>query len=225
MGGSGAHAVILPQSVFKLLSQHTYNNVKILTQPLNPLTIMSTQTNINSSNMPCLMQAWHTNEHELRRWLLKQSLTREQTEDFLQEMFIKSMKQGQKFCAIENPRAWFFIMAKRMLIDQFRTQKNWVELDEYMPEPLTDKAMPVDSLTVCLPRVLNELSEQNRQAIQLCDIDGMTQAEFAHLTGLSLSGAKSRLQRARLALAAQLKTACQVKFDESGAVCCFTPRN
>ena len=170
------------------------------------------------------MQAWHAHEQELRHWLRKQGLMREQSEDFLQEMFLKSLTQQHKFCAIATPRAWFFTMAKRMLIDQFRTQKNWVELDEHLPEPLVDEPLPVDSLTVCLPRVLNELSEKNRQAIQFCDLDGMAQAEFARITGLSLSGAKSRLQRARVALANQLKLSCQVKFDEAGEVCCFTPR-
>lgn len=185
---------------------------------------MQKSPNPTQQTTPCLMQAWHAHEQELRHWLRKQGLMREQSEDFLQEMFLKSLTQQQKFCAIENPRAWFFTMAKRMLIDQFRTKKNWVELDEHLPEPLVDEPLPVDSLTVCLPRVLNELSEKNRQAIQFCDLDGMAQAEFARITGLSLSGAKSRLQRARVALANQLKLSCQVKFDEAGEVCCFTPR-
>jgi RNA polymerase sigma-70 factor (ECF subfamily) len=49
----------------------------------------------------------------------------------------------------------------------------------------------------CLPRVLSELSAEDREAITLCDLQGMAQAEFARTTGLSLSAAKSRVQRAR----------------------------
>ena len=42
--------------------------------------------------------------------------------------------------------------------------------------------------------------------------------------GLSLPGAKSRVQRARQRLREQLSAACQVKFDGAGQVCCFVPR-
>ena len=64
----------------------------------------------------------------------------------------------------------------------------------------------------------------DREAIERCDIGGMTQQAFAELEGLSLSGAKSRVQRARQRLRAQLLRACQVQLDEHGRVCCFVPR-
>jgi RNA polymerase sigma-70 factor (ECF subfamily) len=55
----------------------------------------------------------------------------------------------------------------------------------------------VDTLTACLPRVLSELAGADRDAIIACDLQGMSQADFATSQGLSLSAAKSRLQRAR----------------------------
>ena len=69
---------------------------------------MQKSPNPTQQTTPCLMQAWHAHEQELRHWLRKQGLMREQSEDFLQEMFLKSLTQQQKFCAIENPRAWCF---------------------------------------------------------------------------------------------------------------------
>lgn len=47
---------------------------------------------------------------------------------------------------------------------------------------------------------------------------------LAELPGISLPGAKSRIQRARQRLRQQLVCACQVTFDENGDVCCFVPR-
>lgn len=90
--------------------------------------------------------------------------------------------------------------------------------------PPPDEPLPVDDLSQCLPRVLSELSETDRQAITFCDIDGRSQQGLADLLGLSLSGAKSRLQRARQHLRQKMEHGCQVRFDESGAVCSFTPR-
>jgi len=52
----------------------------------------------------------------------------------------------------------------------------------------------------------------------------VTQNDYAQRLGLSLPAAKSRVQRARLRLRAQLSEACQVTFDEAGKVCCFVPR-
>jgi len=82
----------------------------------------------------------------------------------------------------------------------------------------------VDSLTACLPRVLSELSPEDREAITQCDLQGVPQAEFAAAKGLSLSAAKSRVQRARQRLRERMTLACQVRFDDAGHVSDFVPR-
>jgi RNA polymerase sigma-70 factor (ECF subfamily) len=56
----------------------------------------------------------------------------------------------------------------------------------------------VDTLSVCLPPALSELSADDREAIALCDLQGMRQAQFFQRQGVNLSTAKSRLQRALL---------------------------
>jgi len=73
-------------------------------------------------------------------------------------------------------------------------------------------------------RVLSELAPEDREAITLCDIEGMSQKDYAARLGLTLPGAKSRVQRARARLKLRLTVACQVTFDASGEVCCFVPR-
>ena len=95
--------------------------------------------------------------------------------------------------------------------------------DDLSAESLSEVA-PVDLLSHCLPRVLTELSAEDREAILLCDMQGIKQNDYARQLGLSLPAAKSRVQRARIRLRAQLAAACQVTFDEEGKVCCFVPR-
>ena len=70
----------------------------------------------------------------------------------------------------------------------------------------------------------SELSQGDREAITRCDLQGMAQAEFAHLKGLSVSAAKSRLQRARVRLKQRLTEGCQVQLDNAGRVSDFVPR-
>ena len=55
------------------------------------------------------------------------------------------------------------------------------------------------------------------------DVEG-AQDQFAKASGLGLSAAKSRLQRARQRLKTRMTQACQVRLDEAGHVTDFVPR-
>lgn len=174
-----------------------------------------------------LMSAWSRHEAELRHWLAFRLPAGSEADDLLQDVFLKAMTQARRFDSVEHPRAWLYEIARNTLIDRLRASHAMaptpVDLDA-LPAP-AEAAEPVDVLAqACLPRVLSELSAQDREAITLCDLEGMPQAEFARLTGLSLSAAKSRVQRARQRMRDRMTQACQVRFDPSGRVDDFVPR-
>jgi RNA polymerase sigma-70 factor, ECF subfamily len=171
----------------------------------------------------CLLSAWKAQERALRGWLTHQLHDRALAEDLLQEVFLKALRQGERFCSIENARAWLFEVSRNTLADHLRRARETVELptELYIDE---EAPPPIDGLVSCLPRVLSELSVEDREAIRCCDLEGLSQADFAHQLGLTLPAAKSRVQRARVRLKEQLTRACQVNFNEQGEVCCFKPR-
>jgi len=174
--------------------------------------------------MRCITEAWERHETELRRFLRHRAGSDDEANDLLQEVFLRVLRQANGLCDIDNRRAWLFHAARNLLIDRLRLAKDQVPLPDDLAAEPEDSPVPVDGLAQCLPRVLRELSPQDREAITLCDIEGMTQQNYARRLGLSLPAAKSRVQRARVRLKAQLTEACQVTFDEAGAVCCFVPR-
>jgi RNA polymerase sigma-70 factor (ECF subfamily) len=178
---------------------------------------------MDSPTMNCLMTAWHRHEAELRGWLRKRLSDSHEAEDMLQNLFLKSLRHKQKFCELDNARAWLFEVARNTLADLLRLKKDQVELPEDLAQEI-DEPAAIDSLSACLPRALSELSADDREAITLCDLEGLSQNDFARLKGLSLPGAKSRVQRARKRLREHLSSACQVRFDKAGKVCCFVPR-
>ncbi len=173
--------------------------------------------------MNCLITAWHRHEGELRVWLHGRMGNVHDTEDMVQELFLKAMRQDKKSCEIANARAWLFEVARNALVDRLRLKKEQVALPDDLAVE-TDESAAVDSLAACLPRALAELSEEDREVITLCDLEGLNQEDYARLKDISLSGAKSRVQRARKRLREHLTQACQVRFDEAGKVCCFVPR-
>lgn len=173
--------------------------------------------------MSCLMNAWEAHESELRNWLRGRLGNAHDAEDMLQDLFLKAMRQDRKFCEIDNARAWLYEVARNAVADRLRLKKEQVELPEDLAAE--HEEMPaVESLAACLPRALSELAEEDCEALTRCDLEGMTQQDYAKLKGLTLPGAKSRVQRARRRLREHLTEACQVKFDEAGKVCCFVPR-
>jgi len=171
----------------------------------------------------CLMTAWHQNEAELRGWLRHRLGSAVDAEDLLQDVFLKAMRQGERFCAITNARAWLYEVARNALADRLRLARDTVELPEDLSADTQEEAA-VDSLAACLPRVLSDLSPEDREAITLCDLEGLPQEEYARRMGLSLPGAKSRVQRARKRLREQLTQVCQVRLDAAGQVSDFVRR-
>ena len=170
--------------------------------------------------MKCIIQAWNNHEDELRSFLQGRLGDIHCTDDLLQDVFVKALANRRAFCQLENTKAWLFRVAKNRLIDYQRTCKNHVEVSN-QHSVQNDKSAPVANLSKCLPFVLTNLSTEDQEIIKLCDLEGLQQAEYASLKNMTVSGAKSRIQRARKKLKTRLQSGCQVVFNEQGAVCCF----
>ncbi|EOW9398001.1 sigma-70 family RNA polymerase sigma factor [Vibrio cholerae] len=173
--------------------------------------------------MPCLIETWHLSESELYYWLLKQTGDPDLSFDLLQDTFLKALQQSQAFCDIQNQRAWLYRVARNMLIDKQRRANQEHVQDLRDNEPIWEEhELPaVDSLAQCLPKALSKLTESESEIIKQCDLQGLTQHEFAEKNGLTLVAAKSRIQRARQKLKSILQTQCRIRFDEQQRVCCF----
>ena len=155
--------------------------------------------------MNCIITAWGKHEAELRGGLTQQTGNQALAEDILQETFLRAMTEAAKFCSLDNPRAWLYRVARNQLIDDSRryaTRHQVDELTDDLPDDI-EEIPAVKTLDICLPSALNKLTPVDRDAIQRCDLDGELQAEYADSKGLTLSAAKSRLQRARQRLKAE----------------------
>jgi len=83
----------------------------------------------------------------------------------LHDVFLKAVHQHERFCAVANPRAWLFEVARHAVVDHVRC----IRRSEPVPDDLAPEGEiePVDLLSACLPRVLMELSAEDREAIEL----------------------------------------------------------
>lgn len=167
------------------------------------------------------MRAWRNHSSEVRAWVMFRLPTDEDADDFMQDLFLKSLRRQSHFCTLENARAWLFTAARNQLIDRFRLRREHLELPS---DPVADheESAAVDLLSVCLPVALEKLTPSEREVLRACDLDGQKQANFARAHGLTLPAVKARLRRARQRLQACLLDNCQVRFDaDTGQICCF----
>ena len=115
-------------------------------------------------------------------------------------------------------RPWLYQITRNAVIDYYRLQKP----SEAVPDELVqedtreeDNRAPRE-LARCLVPLLDALPEPYRQALRLAEFEGAKQREVAARLELSLSGAKSRVQRARKMLRDVLLKCCRVQLDRRG---------
>src|SRR5262249_283963 len=90
---------------------------------------------------------------------------------------------------------------------------------------IAEEAEENEAVQRLLPYLLplaQRLPRLYRQALLLTEVDGLTQKALADRLGLSFSGAKSRVQRARDQLR-KLLSCCDFTFDRRGHIIDYAP--
>ena len=135
---------------------------------------------------------------------------RDQASDCVQEAFFSAFKNLAGFRG-GSVKSWLQRIAVNAAMDIQRARKRrpvqpYPELDDESWQPPAGKdADPVTTaLTTERHRALNDalasITDDQRAAIVLFDIEGYDYAEIAEMTGVSLGTVKSRIHRGRLAL-------------------------
>lgn len=153
-------------------------------------------------------------------------------EDVAQEALLRMHKSASSLRDPHRVQAWVYSVARHAIADYYRAHRSVevadsIELDS-VADPDSgiaerfgsfngDHSVHEEVLTWLRPTA-EELPEGYREALLLADFEGKTQREVADTLGLSLPGAKSRVQRARRLLASQLEHCCSVELGAEGQV-------
>jgi RNA polymerase sigma-70 factor (ECF subfamily) len=142
-------------------------------------------------------------------------------EDLLQDVFIRAFRSLKKFRGRGSFEGWMRKIAVRTCIDWLRVKLRRREISESeltqeenhwlqrrfsggegdSPDDEMEKNMARDILY----RALDELTVEDRTAIVLFEIEGLSVAEVSEITGWSESNVKVRCHRARKRLAAWIR--------------------
>lgn len=167
-----------------------------------------------------LVERLYTEFHsELLRFITRKVQDEKIAEDILHDIFLKLHERCNALDEISNITSWLYQVTRNAIIDHYRSLK---------PIPAsTDDERPVDEqwkedstvrLAPALQSFIQRLPETYRDALIRTELDGIPQHLLAQQLGLSRSGAKSRVQRARSMLKDLLMRCCHFEFDQRGTL-------
>jgi RNA polymerase sigma-70 factor (ECF subfamily) len=160
----------------------------------------------------------------LRRFLGRRLSDPAAMEDVLQETYLRLHRRADSLREPGRLQGWVYQIAHNALVDHYRRQRETVELTDAVPVEPDDENEAQQALAGSMRDMLACLPEKYGQALRLTEFEGLTQAALAGRLGLSLSGAKSRVQRAREKLREALLDCCHVELDRLGQVLHYEPR-
>jgi RNA polymerase sigma-70 factor (ECF subfamily) len=168
---------------------------------------------------------WEQLSAELRRFLRSRIGDEQVADDLLQETFLRI---HQRLGTLEDETrlaSWVFQIARNLLTDYYRGKgraagalTSDVAAEEAAEENANEQVMQ------CMAAMIEQLPQGYREALKLYEIEGVRQQEIAGRMGISLSGAKSRVQRGREKLKGLLVDCCRFERDRRGNVIDFGRR-
>lgn len=166
---------------------------------------------------------WLAFVEPLRAFLRKRVPAGVDAEDVAQEVFLRIARHRATLEDVDDLEAWIFRVARTALTDAWRAERRRsARASEADPD---DFAMPEEDgadgraeITACVRPFIAALDEPQRRALELTALQGLTQEEAARREGISLSGMKSRVQRARERVLREVQHCCGVHRDARGVV-------
>jgi RNA polymerase sigma-70 factor (ECF subfamily) len=161
----------------------------------------------------------------LQSYLVRKVRSPEVAEDLLHDVFLKIHESASRLERGDRIESWIWAIARNALIDRQRRERPSEPIDQLplrAEDPYDNRVAgalrrTVRSFLECIP-------EPYREALVLADLEGVPQTQLAQRLGLSHSGAKSRVQRARGKMAALIQHCCHLEFDRYGNIVDYRPR-
>jgi RNA polymerase sigma-70 factor (ECF subfamily) len=156
--------------------------------------------------------------------------------DVVQEIFLRAARGISGLRDDERTGAWLLTIARRVIADFYskRPRSPVAKSDEPSGEHLDEQATqpanlePYEGEHDVHEEVLSwlrpfaeNIDEPYRTALIRADFEEIPQKQLAKELGLSDSGLKSRVQRARAMVGEALRRCCEVEFGEKGRAVAF----
>ena len=170
----------------------------------------------------------------LRRFVARR-VRPEHVDDVVQDILMRMHQHAGELRDEARLPGWAFRIAQTVVADHHRARSRDLPIardddtavdERAETEPAADEPDNVNEVVAgWLRPMLKLLPDEYRDAVERVDVEGMTQREYAERAGLSVSGAKSRVQRGRRMLDEVVRACCDLEVDARGNVISYERRN
>jgi len=188
---------------------------------------MSTRINIEI--------VWNEFSSGLRSFILSRVKNESDAADILQEAYLKIHDHIHTLKDETRVKSWIYQITRNLVTDYYRSKNNKNDISALATAAFSSSSPGrlMDTAISDMIKMMDDLAPEYCEALCLTEIEGLSQKEYAEKKGLSYSGAKSRVQRARLMLKDLMLQCCHYQFDKYGTVfeiqpkccCCSTPKD
>src|SRR5688500_9056827 len=163
-------------------------------------------------------QIWVELKTNLHRFISRRANNEADADDILQDVFFKIHLNIARLRDTTKIHSWVYQITRNAIIDYYRTRGTDVSLDatpsacDFVKEEPADSDTDRDEILACLTPMVERLPTEYQRALVMSDVQGIKQAKVADELNLSVSGAKSRVQRARGKMKTMLLDCCHFEF-------------
>lgn len=171
---------------------------------------------------------WAELHASIRGFVARRVRQQADVDDVVQRVFLQVHRALPTLRETDKLHAWVYQTTRRAIADFYRTPSQNREVATGTVEDIANELAASDSLeddeaatrelSTCLKPLMRGLTAADQDALQMVEFDGVTQVEAAARLGLSVSGMKSRVQRARAHLRSALHDCCKIAVDRRGGV-------
>jgi len=125
----------------------------------------------------------------------------EDASDIVQDCLLKLWDKRKVLADIKNIKSFSMTMVRNACIDFIRKHKPLTDKEQIILQR-TDELNPEKELVVSdqlqmVKNIINEMNEQQREVIQLREIEGLEYDEISEITGLTINNLRVIISRAR----------------------------
>jgi RNA polymerase sigma-70 factor (ECF subfamily) len=179
-----------------------------------------------SSTATAVELPWQELHANLRAFVGRRVRNQADVDDLVQRVLLQIVTGLRSLRDMDRLHAWVYRVARNVIVDYYRSpairreRPSGDTVDLASAKESAESILREDDeraarreLATCLLPMMRQLSPTYQDALRMADLEGVTQAEAARRAGVSVSGMKSRVQRARQQLRTIVEECCRVDLD------------
>ncbi len=169
---------------------------------------------------------WQSLSGELHAFIRSRVPTTSDADDILQDVFVRVIEKTSSLRQSDRIESWVYQTARNAIVDFYRrrTPQPADSVEDVVAQYLENSNENLNhAVGAWLSAMTGKLPDKLRDAVRMYEVDGLSQLEIAKRLKISVSGAKSRVQRGRRELEVLLRGCCQLEIDTRGNVIGCTP--